>query len=267
MTGQTEAAQRGGAPVAVPSPAPPFGRRFWPPLAVGWLGVAALPLIVVPILQARIAAGAAPAWPLPAMVALSLIQPALLVAVGAALGAASAPRLGFASHLAGVNVRGSLLRELPLAIASGGVTGGAIVAVDRLVFGTGYAGAPAGGIAVNLISGVLYGGLAEEVMLRWGLLSLLARIGARLFDRGADAPSPRVTIASIVVVALIFAAGHLPAAATLGPLDGAAFARVLLLNCAAGLLFGGLFWRRSLEAAMFAHASVHVAFAAARLLA
>jgi len=102
--------------------------------------------------------------------------------------------------------------------------------------------------------------------MRWGLMSLLARIGARLLDRSLGAPSPRVTLASIVVVTLIFAAGHLPAAATMGPLGVAAIARVLLLNSVAGLLFGWLFWRRSLEAAMVAHASVHVAFAAARLL-
>jgi len=253
--------------MTVPSQTPSFGRRFWPPLAAGWLGVAALPLIVVPILQARMATGPAPALSLPAMVALSLIQPALLVAVGAVLGATFAPRLGFASHLAGLNVRGSLPRELPLAIASGLVMGAAIMAVDRLVFGSVYTGAPPRGIAVDLISGVLYGGLAEEVMMRWGLMSLLARIGARLFDRSLDAPSTRVTIASIIVVSLIFAAGHLPAAATMGPLGVAAVARVLLLNCGAGFLFGWLFWRRSLEAAMFAHASVHVAFAAARLVA
>lgn len=253
--------------MSVPSRLPSFGRRFWTPLAAGWLGVASLPLIVVPILHARMAAGPAPALSLPAMAALSLIQPALLVAVGAALGAVFAPRLGFASHLAGVNVRASLLRELPLAIASGLVMGAAIVAVDRLVFGTGYAGAPRRGIAVDLLAGVLYGGLAEEVTMRWGLLSLLARIGARLFDRSLDVPSPPVTIASIVVVTLIFAAGHLPAAAAMGPLGVAAIARVLLLNSVAGLLFGWLFWRRSLEAAMFAHASVHVVFAAARLLA
>lgn len=267
MTRQSDAAQGGGAPMSAPYLEPSFGRRFWPPLAAGWLGVAALPLIVVPILQARMAAGPGPALSLPAMVALSLIQPALLVGVGAALGAAFAPRLGFASHLAGVNVRGSLLRELPLAIASGLLMGGAIVAVDRLVFGTGYAGAPPRGIAVDLIAGALYGGLAEEVMMRWGLMSLLARMGARLFDRSLDAPSPRVTIASIVIVTLIFAAGHLPAAATMGPLGVGATVRVLLLNSVAGLLFGWLFWRRSLEAAMFAHASVHMAFAAARLLA
>jgi hypothetical protein len=244
-----------------------FGRRFWPLLAAGWLGVAAVALILVPIIEARIAAGPAPALSLSAMVALSLIQPALLVAVGAALGAALAPRLGFASHLAGLNVRGPLRSELPFAIGSGLAAGIAIAVADHFAFATDYSGAAPGSIVGDLVFGALYGGLAEEVMMRWGLMSLVARIGARLFDRSLDAPSPRVAIASIVVVTLIFAAGHLPAAAAIGPLGVAAVTRVLLLNSVAGVLFGWLFWRRSLEAAMVAHAGVHVAFALARLVA
>jgi membrane protease YdiL (CAAX protease family) len=42
--------------------------------------------------------------------------------------------------------------------------------------------------------------------------------------------------------------------------------RILLLNALAGLVFGWLFWRRSLECAMFAHASVHVVFAIGQAL-
>jgi membrane protease YdiL (CAAX protease family) len=244
--------------VEVP-PHPTFGRRFWPLLAAGGLGVAGVPLILVPIIEASIGAGPGPA--------LSLIQPALLVAVGAALGAVFAPRLGFASHLAGLNVRGPLRSELPFAIGSGLAAGIAIAVADHFAFATDYSGAAPRSIVGDLVFGALYGGLAEEVMMRWGLMSLVARIGARLFDRSLDAPSPRVAIASIVVVTLIFAAGHLPAAAAIGPLGVAAVTRVLLLNSVAGVLFGWLFWRRSLEAAMVAHAGVHVAFALARLVA
>jgi hypothetical protein len=34
----------------------------------------------------------------------------------------------------------------------------------------------------------------------------------------------------------------------------------VLLNALGGVLFGWLFWRRSLEAAMVAHATTHVGF-------
>jgi ABC-type sulfate transport system permease component len=68
------------------------------------------------------------------------------------------------------------------------------------------------------------------------------------------------------VAALIFAAGHLPVVVSQLELTLAIAARTLLLNTLAGLLFGWLFWRHNLEAAMVAHASTHLGFAGWRLL-
>jgi hypothetical protein len=45
------------------------------------------------------------------------------------------------------------------------------------------------------------------------------------------------------------------------PLDAAILARTLILNGLAGLLFGWLFARRDLLAAILAHASAHLGFA------
>jgi membrane protease YdiL (CAAX protease family) len=42
--------------------------------------------------------------------------------------------------------------------------------------------------------------------------------------------------------------------------------RILVLNGIAGVIYGALFWRRSLEAAMAAHMATHVAFAIARFM-
>jgi membrane protease YdiL (CAAX protease family) len=63
---------------------------------------------------------------------------------------------------------------------------------------------------------------------------------------------------AIAVSALVFAAGHLPAASVLlGSLDLAVVAFVVGVNTAFGLLFGYLFWRHGLESAMIAHALAH----------
>jgi membrane protease YdiL (CAAX protease family) len=97
-------------------------------------------------------------------------------------------------------------------------------------------------------------------------MSLVVWAGARLFARGAARPVPGVYLVAIVIVALLFAAGHLPAAMAIAPLTTPLVLRILLLNALAGLVFGWLFWRRSLECAMFAHASVHVVFAIAQAL-
>jgi membrane protease YdiL (CAAX protease family) len=44
----------------------------------------------------------------------------------------------------------------------------------------------------------------------------------------------------------------------LGELTPALVTRVIVLNTVAGLVFGWLFWRRGLEAAMVAHATAHL---------
>ena len=66
-------------PPAVPVYAS-FARRFWPLFAAGLAGIAALPLIVMPLLEARMRAGVPPGMSLGTLTALSLIQPAVLLA-------------------------------------------------------------------------------------------------------------------------------------------------------------------------------------------
>ena len=65
----------------------------------------------------------------------------------------------------------------------------------------------------------------------------------------------RVGLGIILGAALLFGAGHLPAAAQVWPLDAIVVARVLLLNALAGVVFGWLYWKRGLEVAMLAHFS------------
>jgi hypothetical protein len=247
---------------------PSFARRFWPLVALGCAGVASLPLAMLPALRILVRNGYAPGMSLGVLAALSLIQPALLVIAGAAVGAAVAPGLGLTSHAARVNVHAGFAKELPLAIVSGVAIAIVIVVLDFALFQHAALQRPASAraIAGGLVGGVLYGGLAEEIMMRWGLMSLVAWVGVRLFARNASTAPGSILVAAIVIVALLFAAGHLPAAAMTAPLTSGVVARTLLLNAVAGLLFGWLFWRRSLESAMVAHASVHVVFAVAQTL-
>ena len=63
---------------------------------------------------------------------------------------------------------------------------------------------------------------------------------------------------AIVLAALLFGIAHLPAMAALVALTPLIVIRTVLLNALGGLLFGWLFWQRSLEVAMVAHAAFHV---------
>ena len=67
------------------------------------------------------------------------------------------------------------------------------------------------------------------------------------------------------MAALLFGASHLPAAATIWVLTTSIVARVILLNAAAGVVYGVIFWRWGIEHAMVCHfftdIVLHVIFA------
>lgn len=98
----------------------------------------------------------------------------------------------------------------------------------------------------------VYGAVDEELLLRLFLLSLVLW-GVRKLAR-ADLRSGAVSFwIGNVVVALVFAAAHLPAAKALMPLTQSVVVAVMLLNTGAGIVFGYLACRRGIEAAMIAH--------------
>lgn len=111
---------------------------------------------------------------------------------------------------------------------------------------------------LNTLAAVFYGGITEELLLRWGVMSLFVWLGWKLLRQGVTLPSQAIYQGAIVLAALVFGLLHLPMTATLVPLTPWVICRALLLNGIAGIAFGWLFWRYSLEAAMIAHASFHV---------
>lgn len=247
-----------------------FWRRSVPLFGAGLIGVAAGMPVIVPLLQQIITSlpSGVTLPPLPVLVAAQVGQLAVLIGGAVAVGTALAPRVGLRSHLADAGVNGTKLwpaikSELPFAGSVGAATGLAIVALDRLFqpwmpAALQAAQAQPRGVGVT-VAGILYGGITEELLLRWGLMTLLAWLAWRVVQRGQGAPRSWLIWLAIGVSAVLFGAGHLGAAAALVPLTPAVVTRTVLLNAGAGVVFGYLFWRRSLEAAMIAHAGAHVA--------
>lgn len=256
--------------------APGFGRRFWPVWLAGLAGIAALALQMPPAeLMARSPELQSLSPPLLRL--LLLLNPLLLMTLMALAGAAAAHRAGLRSYLAGTAVLPPpprLGRQLLLAALGGAGLGLLLAVADRAaapLLGAEWQAflesANARPVAPDLLTGVLYGGLAEEVMLRWGVMSLLLAGLLTLGGPAVPGSAPVRTGLAIALAALAFAAAHLPALAMAVPLTGEVVLRTLALNTAAGLLYGWLFWRQGLEAAMAAHAGSHVAFALLRWLA
>ena len=99
----------------------------------------------------------------------------------------------------------------------------------------------------------LYGGIVEEVEYRLLLVSLLVWLLAWCNRRQAR---PWMFVLAVLLAALLFGAGHLPAAFAAG-MTAAPWpvARIVLLNALAGSVFGGVYCRWGLEHAMLAHFS------------
>ncbi len=102
---------------------------------------------------------------------------------------------------------------------------------------------------------LLYGGVFEEVLARWGLLSLLVWLGKLL----VGSVNAELVWAAIVAAGILFGLLHIPnyLAAGCRP-SGEFFSLMIGLNLWASLIFGWLFWQHSLAAAMLAHMLFHL---------
>ena len=103
-----------------------------------------------------------------------------------------------------------------------------------------------------------YGGIAEEVLLRLFLVSLLVWITSKIKKNKNASPSVFGIWLSIILAAIVFGLGHLPVTAQILPLNGLIIFRAVLLNGIGGIIFGWLFWRKGLESAMISHFSADI---------
>ena len=100
-----------------------------------------------------------------------------------------------------------------------------------------------------------YGGIGEEVLLRLFLVSLFVWITFKIKKNEDGMPTNFGIWLSILLSAIVFGLGHLPATAQIVPLTGIIILRAVVLNGAGGIIFGWLYWKKGLESAMIAHFS------------
>jgi membrane protease YdiL (CAAX protease family) len=112
----------------------------------------------------------------------------------------------------------------------------------------------AGGIALwKRLLASFYGGITEELLLRLFLLTTIAWLIWRAALRARPSPPAAVFWIATVTAALLFGAGHLPAAAAVWPLTAVVVLRTILLNMLVGIPLGLIYCRWGLEYAMLAH--------------
>ncbi|SEP03596.1 CAAX protease self-immunity [Halogranum amylolyticum] len=218
---------------------------------------------------------------LPFLAVASGLTPLLLLVVACLVGTYTAPRVGLRSYLVdwvgtGDELWRRLRPEVRLAVGLGVLGGVLILLLDVALAPFIAQDLPQSAIGATepTVANVLayapirflYGGITEELLLRYGLMSALAFVGWFVTGRQSDDPGSGIMWVAIVISAVLFGIGHLPALAQSVGLTPALVARTILLNAIAGILFGWLYWQRSLEAAMVAHATFHVPLVALSLI-
>jgi hypothetical protein len=245
-------------------------RLFFILLTVGLAGVFSFLLVDLSALVALLPVPAGTEIPqiTPVIKLLSLIQPAMLLALAVFSGVALAHRVGLSSPAAEAAASGNpvwpTLKPQIVPGIIGGLSGGAaIVAVTLLtkpfLSAETVERIAAFGRLVPLSTRLLYGGITEELLLRWGLMTALVWAAWRLLQRREGEPKVAYLVGAIVISSLVFGVGHLPVAYMILPEATLVLTLyVIVANSIFGLIAGYLYWQRGLESAMLAHMLAHV---------
>lgn len=238
----------------------PVDRRSF--LAVWLLGVAGVAASVPYLFRSGVLDPAA--LPLsPALaVAVTIAQTAALLAVATWIGLSLGPAVGlrtpFLDAALGDHPMPDPRPVVAQSLGMGAVAGALVLALDRFAFagrvavGSSLAGTPTEILGVGVLA-AFAGGTYEEILLRFGAMTLVVWTLWRLRPGPDGMPRPWMQWTAVALTAALFALGHLPATAQLAALTPAVIVRALVLDGLPGALFGWLYWKGGLEAAMIAH--------------
>lgn len=110
-----------------------------------------------------------------------------------------------------------------------------------------------------LLSIAVLAGITEEIMLRWGLLTVLVWLLWRFLQKAEGTPNVQYVVLAITISALIFGLAHLPLAFALSPQVTTPLTIYIVAgNTLFGLISGYLYWQKGLESAIIAHMVFHV---------
>lgn len=214
-----------------------------------------------------------PAW---GIKVLSIIQPTLLLSLAVWIGGLLAPAVGLSAPFAEAVVKGTSLRLALYPQIWPGLIGGLVggLGLSALQYWANFF-LPAEFVSkaetlsnnTSLLTRFLYGGITEELLLRWGMMTFLVWLGWRILAQGQGEPAEFWFIGAIILSAFLFGLGHLPLAFSLGtPVTFGIMAYVIVGNSFFGLIAGYLYWQYGLEAAMIAHGLVHLVMVTATRL-
>ncbi|WP_429841610.1 CPBP family glutamic-type intramembrane protease [Brevibacillus sp. FIR094] len=198
--------------------------------------------------------------PISVMVAIISIQSCVFLALATAIGLWLMPstglRLSILDHwVSGAKLPFSFWTFWAVSISSGVAVGLLVKWVDRYFFQphmtTIMGKEPISSRFFGFLSS-FYGGVCEEVLMRLGVMTVVVFLAQKMGWMGIS------YWLGICVAAIVFAASHLPTNYMTYGKGNVVTIWTLLLNGILGILFGFLYWRYGLEAAIISHFSADI---------
>jgi hypothetical protein len=232
-----------------------MNKMMWKKFGLLWgLGLVGVAVVMPYAVSLQAEALAEVPIPLPVLILLSLVQSSILVAIVVFFGIKLSTKVGLQTPLIDAYLTGHTVpkdkRVLKVSIASGLLVATVILALELIftylmpVLGTLETGPLWQGLLASF-----YGGITEELIMRYFLMSLVVWALFKLFKT----KSPRAMYIAILSTAILFGLLHLPAMAALVDLTPLIIVRTVLLNSIGGVVFGYLYWKHGLEYAMMSH--------------
>jgi membrane protease YdiL (CAAX protease family) len=201
----------------------------------------------------------------PLLLVAQMIQSIVLYSIAIFLGLLLVKRVGFKmpildGSLKGKEVKNYLKSILGISIGLG-VLAGILIILFSLPFGSLSSSFLQAEVTVSIWKSFLasfYGGIAEEILLRLCLMTLLVWITFKIKKAKNGSPTTIGIWAAIIVSSILFGLGHLPVTSAITAITPIVIIRAIVLNGIGGLIFGWLYWKKGLESAMISHFSADI---------
>ncbi len=196
----------------------------------------------------------------PALLAVQIIQSVVLFSIAIFFGLRLSARLGFGmpiiEGLAGGVFEKEKFRSILWPSVGLGVLAGLLIIILSIPFGSMSGTFLRAEMAVPVWKSFLasfYGGIGEEILMRFFLMSFLVWITWKIRRDAAGGPTVVGVWLAIIVTSVIFGLGHLPITGGITAITPLVVLRAIVLNGIGGMIFGWLYWRKGLESAMISH--------------
>ncbi|HEY9664945.1 MAG TPA: CPBP family intramembrane glutamate endopeptidase, partial [Allocoleopsis sp.] len=195
-----------------------FGILF----VLGSVGIVMFTITSIPLIEQQLAKlspetleKVQPLW---ILMLLQGLQYSILLAISILIGIGCAYRVGLHSHLIDhwvfhTTKSPSFAVEMKWSLGVGAATTIIVLLLDRFMqpalpeaLQAANNTEPSG---LNLLTAMSYGGITEEILMRWGLMSLLVWIAWKGLKQGVTLPSQGIYQSAIVLAALVFGLLHL----------------------------------------------------------